>query len=100
MVKTETRVTDWAIDRGILKTATPKDQFTKMVEEVGEIAECISKGKDEEIALEIGDLIVTAILLANLYNYTMEECLDMAYAKIAGRTGKVVDGVFIKAEDC
>lgn len=93
------RVVDWAQARGIFDTATPQSQFVKMVEEVGEIAECIAKDKQEEVKLEIGDLVVTAILLSSMYGYTLGECLDSAYDKIHGRKGVMKDGIFIKEGD-
>lgn len=95
----QAEVIAWANKRGILANSTPQAQFTKMVEEIGEIAECISKGRKDDIKLEIGDLVVTAILLAKLYDYSLSECLDAAYDKISNREGKVVDGIFIKDAD-
>lgn len=91
-------VADWAAHKGILGTATPKDQFVKMVEEVGEVAECLAKGNREAIKLEIGDVMVTAILMAELHGYSGEECLAAAYNKIVKRQGKMVEGVFVKDE--
>ncbi|MBL5001779.1 hypothetical protein CUZ91_2862 [Enterococcus xinjiangensis] len=29
----------------------------------------------------------------------VQECLEMAYNEIKGRTGKMVDGVFVKSSD-
>lgn len=29
----------------------------------------------------------------------VQECLELAYNEIKGRTGKMVDGVFVKSED-
>ncbi len=93
-------VIEWADDLGIFDTATAKDQFLKVTEELGEIAECIAKGKPlEELELEIGDLQVTIILLAHISGTTAGKCLDMAYKKIRNRTGRVVSGVFIKDGD-
>lgn len=47
----------------------------------------------------IGDVVVTLIILAQQNGLTLEECLDMAYGEIKGRTGKMVDGVFVKSSD-
>ncbi|MCK5127677.1 MAG: hypothetical protein KAR42_15575 [candidate division Zixibacteria bacterium] len=93
-------VIEWADDLGIFDTATPKDQFLKVTEELGEVAECIAKGKPlEDLELELGDLQVTIILLAHLCGTTASKSLDMAYNKIRNRTGRVVNGVFIKDGD-
>lgn len=96
---TSEQIADWAAHKGILARATPRDQFVKMVEEIGEIAECLAKQKMGDIKLEIGDLGVTAIILAELCGYGFEECLSAAYSKISKREGKMVDGVFIKEGD-
>lgn len=92
----EHEVIKWAEDKGIFSKASTKDQFVKLMEEVGEIAECINKGKEVEIKGELGDLFVTAIILADMYGYTYEECLEHAYNKISKRTGEMVKGVFVK----
>ena len=49
-----------------------------------------------EIADGIGDQVVTLILAAELAGTTLEECLALAYAEIKGRTGKMIDGTFVK----
>lgn len=49
-----------------------------------------------EVKDGIGDQVVTLILAAELAGTTLEECLALAYAEIKGRTGKMVDGTFVK----
>jgi NTP pyrophosphatase (non-canonical NTP hydrolase) len=44
----------------------------------------------------IGDCMVTLILAAEMAGMSAEECLAQAYQEIAGRTGKMVNGVFVK----
>jgi len=96
-MSTERKIAEWAKDKGILDRSTPKDQFVKMVEEVGEIAECLSKDRPlKEFELEMGDLMVTAIILSELMDTNINRCMYMAYNKIAGRTGRMIDGCFIK----
>lgn len=96
----ESNITEWANERGIFESATPKDQFTKLVEEVGEVAECISKSRPvDEFELELGDLYVTMVLLAHMKGTTVESAANSAYAKIMNRSGKMVDGIFIKDGD-
>lgn len=48
---------------------------------------------------ELGDVLVTLIILASKLDTTVEECLGKAYDKIAKRTGKVINGTFVKSED-
>ena len=100
MRATEVDVIKWADNLGIFDKATPKDQFLKVTEELGEVAECLAKGKPlNELELEIGDLQVTIILLARLCGTSAGASLDAAYTKIRNRTGRVVDGIFIKDGD-
>ena len=96
----EYSIIEWAQERRIFATATAKAQFLKVAEELGEVAECLAKGKPlEELELEIGDLQVTIILLAHICGTTATKSLDMAYRKIRNRTGVVRNGVFIKDGD-
>ena len=54
-----------------------------------------AKTKDE-VKDGIGDQVVTLILAAELAGTTLEKCLALAYAQIKDRTGKMVDGTFVK----
>jgi NTP pyrophosphatase (non-canonical NTP hydrolase) len=87
----------WAVVRGLDK-ANPRDQFLKVVEEVGEIAASMARGKQEELKDAIGDVFVTITILAMQNGMNINECVAAAYAEIKGRTGKMVNGVFIKYE--
>jgi len=58
------KVIVWADQKGILDKATPKDQFTKTIEEVGEIAAGICRNDRSKIQDSIGDVAVTLIILA------------------------------------
>jgi NTP pyrophosphatase (non-canonical NTP hydrolase) len=44
----------------------------------------------------IGDCAVTLILAAEMAGLRFEDCLAAAYQEIANRTGKMVDGQFVK----
>jgi NTP pyrophosphatase (non-canonical NTP hydrolase) len=87
----------WAVVRGLDK-ANPRDQFLKVVEEVGEIAASMARGKQDELKDAIGDVFVTITILAMQNGLTIGECVEAAYTEIKGRTGKMVNGVFIKYE--
>lgn len=89
-------VIQWGADKGILSKATPSSQYRKTLEEVAEIGDGLHVGNDEEVMDGIGDTTVTLILLAKLKGWTLQECLLHAYNIIAKRTGKMVDGVFVK----
>jgi len=108
------KVIDWADDKGIFEKATPISQHSKTLEEVKELTDALdaqSKGletfineKGNEVNTEyeikdaIGDIIVTLIIQAKKQKLTIEECLESAYNVISKRTGKMVDGVFVKDE--
>lgn len=91
-------VEDWAKDKELDKEDSSK-QFLKVSEEVGEIAAALARGRELELKDAIGDVVVTLIILAMQNNMTLEECLNCAYNEIAGRKGKMVDGVFVKESD-
>lgn len=88
----------WAIDKQ-LDTADSSKQFLKIAEEFGEIASALARGQEAELKDAIGDTVVTLIILALQNGTDLEECLQVAYDEIKGRTGKTVDGVFVKDSD-
>lgn len=94
----EIKVSNWAFEKGINKPEFAHKQMLKVLEEVGETAGALLKGKEDEIKDGIGDSFVTLIILARQLGYTPTECLQAAYDEIKGRTGKTVGGVFVKDE--
>lgn len=93
------KVIEWAFDKGILEKENAPKQMLKVLEEVGETAGALLKSNEEGIKDGIGDSFVTLIILARQLGLTPEECLLAAYNEIKGRTGKTVDGVFVKNEN-
>ena len=85
----------WAMNKGLDKS-DPRAQYFKVVEKVGEIADGLLRNDKFEVIDAIGDSIVTLIILAKTIDSSAVECLGAAYDVIKDRTGKVVDGVFIK----
>lgn len=92
-----TNVIGWAYDRNLIDGGCPKSQTLKCVSEVGELADSVNKKKD--IRDDIGDVMVTLIILAEMHDLTLDECLCVAYDDIKDRKGILVDGVFIKESD-
>lgn len=88
----------WAVDKG-LETADSFKQFAKVAEEFGEIAAALARNDKEELQDAIGDTVVTLIILAQQQDMNLQDCLQTAYDVIKGRTGKTVDGLFIKDSD-
>lgn len=89
-------VIDWGYEKGILLVGDAQAQTLKTVSEVGELADNIAK--DNDVRDDIGDILVTLILLAEIKNTSLFECLDIAYSTIANRKGQMVNGVFVKEE--
>lgn len=92
-------VLQWGIDKNIIGAngkGTRQGQADKMLEEAEETFLAVSKNDLAEVKDGIGDTVVTLILLADMYGWTLEECLQVAYDVISKRTGKMVDGVFVK----
>jgi len=89
-------IREWADERGLYENGDPKTQALKLVEEVGEIARAILKEDDCEIVDGIGDCVVVLTNLAELIGEPIEECIEQAYFEISKRTGKMVNGTFVK----
>lgn len=90
-------VIKWANDRNLIDGGCPKSQMLKCVSEVGELADNVNKQND--IRDDIGDVLVTLIILAEQHGLSLEQCLSVAYNDIKDRKGIMLDGVFIKADD-
>lgn len=89
-------IRDWADKRGIYKRADQRAQVIKLYEEAGELSKAILDNDIEEVKDAIGDCTVVLVNLAHLSGLKFEDCVNSAYEIIAKRTGKMVDGVFIK----
>jgi len=89
-------IRDWADERGLYENGDPKTQALKLVEEVGEIARAVLKDDIDEVIDGIGDAVVVLTNLAELHDVSIEECIEAAYVEIASRTGKMVNGTFVK----
>ena len=74
----------------------PTKQLIKIIEEVGELASAILKKKRKEEIDAVGDIMVTLIIFAEIRGYDVMSALGYAYQEIKDRTGKMVDGSFIK----
>jgi phosphoribosyl-ATP pyrophosphohydrolase len=92
-------VLQWGIDKNIIGAngkGTRYGQADKMLEEARETYSAVKRNDLWDVKDGIGDTAVTLILLADMHGYTLEECLQVAYDVISKRTGKMVDGVFVK----
>ena len=120
--KLSTLVLQWGEDKGIFAKSTPLRQLDKTQEELDETREALEKlesSAQQDLQLEfdfideldypntevealeeakdgIGDMLVTVILLAKMLNMDSVDCLQSAYNVIKKRTGKMVNGQFVK----
>ncbi|MCC2717269.1 MazG-like family protein [Finegoldia magna] len=100
-------VEKWAEDKDLLHEENADKQFMKFIEEVFEFKSEMDfvdlklnyKEPTLDLKLELGDVMVTLIVLSKQLNVDIVECLEMAYDKISKRKGKTVNGLFIKEED-
>jgi NTP pyrophosphatase (non-canonical NTP hydrolase) len=64
------------------------------MQELGELSDHACK--NEDIRDDLGDMLVVMLNIMKRNNFTIEECLEMAYNDIKDRKGKMVDGIFVK----
>jgi NTP pyrophosphatase (non-canonical NTP hydrolase) len=95
----ETLIVGWAKARKIIPNATPESQVLKAVSEMGELADAILKGQDDEMKDAVGDVVVCLINLCALMGVTLGECLQAAWEQIKDRKGTLLpNGCFVKEE--
>ena len=112
-------VLEWADDKDLIHSKNADKQFMKFIEEVFEFKFEMENSKNYEDAcehlkiagtfvknrikrnmmLEMGDIFVTLIILCEDLEIDPVVCLEMAYEKISKRTGKTINGTFVKSED-
>ena len=88
----------WAKERGLYKKGNSTTQYVKLQEEAGELAKALLNNDKAEIKDAIGDIVVVLTNLAHLEKLTIEDCIDAAYKEISNRTGKMINGTFVKDE--
>lgn len=89
------RIYNWFDEKGL---HDPVMQFAKLNEEVGEMAHELTRGRKDskEMKDAIGDIFVTLVGMAHHLDMDISECINMAYKEVRGRTGKVIEGSFVK----
>ncbi len=88
------KVNKWFEDPNLIECSTDKDKILKLMQELGELSDHACKGED--IRDDLGDMLVVMLNIMKRNNYTIEECLQIAYDDIKDRRGKMVDGIFVK----
>ena len=93
------RIREWAQDRGLYDKGNAHTQYVKLQEEAGELAKALLKEDKPEIIDAIGDMVVVLTNLSHMQGVTIEHCIDSAYKVISKRTGKMINGTFVKDEN-
>jgi|TARA_E500000178_G_scaffold351031_1_gene411212 NTP pyrophosphatase (non-canonical NTP hydrolase) len=88
----------WAEERGLYEKGDTKTQLIKLYEESGELSQALLKNNKEDIIDAIGDSVVVLTNLAHLVGTDIETCIQFAYDEISSRTGKMINGTFVKDE--
>tara|TARA_R110000744_G_scaffold85683_2_gene167404 strand:+ start:3290 stop:3595 length:306 start_codon:yes stop_codon:yes gene_type:complete len=99
MNKLVDRTVLWGYNKGIFTKSTPIIQHEKMVEEVEEVRVEILAGNVDKVRGELGDVMVTVIIQAEMWGLDPIECLTEAVNKITGRSGRMIDGMYVKDEE-
>ena len=104
----------WFHDKGIIANSNPLKQLWKTQEELTETRDAVVRYEHlktldvddiedllieqyEEIKDGIGDTVVALIGVCEMYGFSLEECLQMAYDTISKRNGTMIDGIFVKS---
>lgn len=70
------KVIEWAKDKDLIKPKNAKKQALKMISEIGEVADALCKEDKEALKIEIGDVLVTLIILAEQLSIKNSFALD------------------------
>lgn len=89
----------WAKVRGLYEAGNTHTQYVKLQEEAGELAKALLDDDQPEVIDAIGDMVVVLTNLAHLRGVHIETCIAAAYKEISGRTGKMINGTFVKDAD-
>ena len=111
MQDVEQLIIEWARDKGILAESDPRTQLEKTKEEINEFETelikidtiLLTEGAEADIIeglnkakMELGDIFVTVIIIAELLGTSPEAVQRIAYDKISKRGGAMIDGLFQK----
>jgi NTP pyrophosphatase (non-canonical NTP hydrolase) len=89
-------IREWAGERGIYEKGNAHTQYVKLQEEAGELAKALLQNDKPEVIDAIGDIVVVLTNLAHLKGLRIEDCINSAYGVISKRTGKMINGTFVK----
>jgi NTP pyrophosphatase (non-canonical NTP hydrolase) len=97
-LKMFSNIRQWAQERGLYNKGNAHIQYVKLQEEAGELAKALLQDDQDEVVDAIGDIVVVLTNLAHLRGVHIETCIATAYDVISKRTGKMINGTFVKDE--
>lgn len=77
----------------------PLKILVKMMEELGEVSECVLKRWPDKLGVEIADVLICTIIFAHKYGIDPLAEMHKKMDILETRTGKVRDGIYVKDED-
>lgn len=99
------RTQTWAEQKGIFD-ADPMAQFTKIIEEIGELAghlfRYVATQDPKYLPLiedDLGDGLVTLVIEAGILGLDIRKAFQVAVEEIEGRNGITKNGQFVKEDD-
>ena len=114
MREVERLIIKWAEEKHILEKSNPRKQLEKTKQEINEFEteliridtlkltgapEAEIKEVLERARMELGDIFVTCVILAEMLGSKPSTVQCMAYHKISQRTGSIINGLFEKDGD-
>jgi hypothetical protein len=90
------KIENWFLERNILPNSSASKQWEKLEEELSELEQALADNNLVQIKDGIGDTVVVLTGLAMLKGTSLTECMQHAYDEIKDRTGKMVDGIYVK----
>jgi hypothetical protein len=90
---------------GLYEQSIKRTRFDKFLEEAEELMDELFPHDESDVdinraIMEAGDVLVTLIhIIKQDLGADIETCLCAAYNKIKDRTGKMVNGTYVKSED-
>jgi NTP pyrophosphatase (non-canonical NTP hydrolase) len=96
-------VKEWGYNKNIVHPGNMKRQFDKFESEVVEFKEAFedlqvnaSEENYTKWLLELGDVLVTLVMVAACDDTDLRDALFAAYNKIQARKGQTINGQFVK----
>lgn len=89
-------ILEWADNKNLLKYENRFKQYSKLQEESNELYVAMLDDNKAEIIDALGDCVIVLTILAEQLGFDLATCVECAYDEIKNRTGKTLNGTFIK----